>query len=1096
MKNLLKATSFAIVCGLAAKEELNAQSRSVDAVTPLSSTQDVTFEHISTDQGPSTGTIYCIVQDQQGFLWLGTSNGLLRYDGYEFKVYQYHPADSNSISGNHVWSICEDRNGDLWVGTSGRGLNRYIRSEDRFIRYQHNPNDSTSLAGDHEVPWIYKDAAGEIWIALWEAGLDRYNRATNRFEHYRLAIKDERGVPRSSVHRVYQDRTGLLWVGTKRGVIKWDRERNTIKTYQHDPRNPRSLGGDYIHAILEDRSGNLWFGAMGGGLSRYDRGRDEFVVYRHDPRSHGASLSGNNVSAIAEDGSGILWIATFDGGLNRFDPTTGKFARYRLESSQVPSSDGISSLLVDRTGILWIGTVGAGLYCYAPEKRKFSHYRYRDSQHSILVDAFCESSDHSLWIGTSGSGLYRLNREEEFQQYLSNANDPNSLSSNYVTSLSEDIYGNLWIGTYGGGINRFDPKNESFVRYRHDPNNPHTLTGDLLTTLLADSRGNLWVGTDGEGLNLYNRRSDNFQKYSPDSTTYPNWNHVMALFEDSQGDIWVGTWGEGVIKFTPLDNLAQQAKNNGTALSNGAKTFTAYKPRADDRSTISGLNVISIAEDTKGNLWFGTWGEGLNRFDRASNMFTRYTSADGLPNDIVFGILPDDQGNLWISTQNGLVKLVLSEGEGSNLETGIWKAYDASDGVQSSEFRRGAYHKGRSGRFYFGGINGFNAFYPERIRNNPHVPPVVITDFQIFNKSVKAGPASPLKKAISRTDHLTLSYKQNVFSFEFAALDYTAPQKNRYAYMLEGFHEDWIDLGARRFVSFTNLDAGEYVFRVKGANNDGVWNEEGASIKIRITPPPWKTWWAYSIYMLLLVAVLLGFRRYELNKAAQKAQLREARLRAETAEFQAKALAAEKEIEKQQIRHRIAADLHDEIGSNLSSIALLSEMLQNQSEINGEFRSYFADIHQAARSSTEAVRDIVWFVNPGSDQLSDLIARLEAAARSMLVNISYELQRPASLSSAKLNPEVKRNLYLIFKEILANIIKHSRTKRVRIEIQEDDGNFALRIEDDGVGFDAAASSSGRGLINLRERAAQIGGQLTIQTAPGKGTLVALNAKIT
>jgi ligand-binding sensor domain-containing protein/signal transduction histidine kinase len=1087
MKNLLKATSFAIVCGLAAKEGLNAQSRSVDAITPPSSHQDVAFDHISTEQGPSTGTIYCIVQDQQGFLWLGTANGLLRYDGYEFKAYKHHPADSNSISGNHVWSICEDHNGDLWVGTSGRGLNRYIRNEDRFIRYQHDPNDSASLAGDYEVPWIYEDAAGEIWIALWELGLDHYNRSTNRFDHHRLAIKDEQGVPRSSVHRIYEDSTGLLWIGTKRGVIKWDRERNTIITYQHDPRNPRSLGGDYIYSILEDRSGNLWFGAAGGGLSRYDRCRNEFVVYRHDPNDP-ASLSGNDVSAIAEDGSGILWIATFDGGLNRFDPTTGKFARYRLESSQVPSAEGISSLLVDRTGILWVGTVGAGLYCYAPEKRKFSHYRHRNGRHSVLVDALCESSDHSLWIGTSGNGLYRLNREDEFKQYMNDANKSNSLSSNFVTALSEDIYGNLWVGTYGGGINRFDPKNESFVRYRHDPNDPLMLTSDLVNTLLADSRGNLWVGTDGMGLNLYNRRSNNFQKYLPDSTTYPGWYHIMALFEDRQGDIWVGTWGYGVIKFTPLDNLVQGHPSRSTVPSNGAKIFTAYRPHADDRSTISGPNVISIAEDTKGNLWFGTWGEGLNRFDRVSNKFTRYTSAEGLPNDIVYGILPDDQGNLWISTNHGLARF--------NPEIRMWKEYEVSDGVQSTEFRRGAYHKGRSGRFYFGGINGFNAFYPQRIRNNPHVPPVVITDFQIFNKSVKAGPASLLKKAVSQTDRLTLSYKQNVFSFEFAALDYTAPKKNRYAYMLEGFHDGWIDLGARRFVTFTNLDAGEYVFRVKGSNNDGVWNEEGASIKIRITPPPWKTWWAYAIYAGLFVGALLLLRRYELSKVREKNRLREAQLRAETAEFKAMALEAEKEVEKQQIRHRIAADLHDEIGSNLSSITLLSEILQNQSEINGEFRSYFADIHQAARSSTEAVRDIVWFVNPGSDQLNDLIARLEAAARSMLVNISYEFHRPASPSSAKLNPEVKRNIYLIYKEILANIIKHSRANRVRIEIREDDGNFALRIEDDGVGFNAAIASSGRGLINLRERAAQIGGQLTIQTTPGQGTLVALNAKIT
>lgn len=1070
LKTSLPAARFLTFLTIFAANGLHAQSRMVDAATIFSPAEEVSFEHVATEQGPSTGTINCIIQDRLGFLWLGTANGLLRYDGYEFKAYKHHPADTSSISGNHIWSICEDRGGDLWIGTSQHGLSRYVRSEERFIRYRHDPNDSTSLGGDHEVPAVYQDAAGELWIALWEAGLDHYLRNSDRFVHRRLTIKDQSGEPKSSVHRICEDRTRLLWIGTKHGVYKLDRETNFSVLYRHDPRNPRSLGGDNIYAIHEDRSGNLWCGAAGGGLSRYDSDRDDFVVYRHDSENP-ISLSGNQVSAIAEDSSGGLWISTFDGGLNRLDTATGGFSHYDLSSPEAPHVDEIASLLVDKTGILWVGTVGAGLYCHVPQKRKFAHYQQRTERSPAIVDAIFESADRSLWIGTAGSGLHSLTLDEVSRQYVSTNSRLGSLSSSFVSALCEDLEGNLWVGFPGGGINRFDRKSGRFARYRHDPNNQQTLSSDKVSVLLADREGNLWAGTDGGGLNIYHRQRDTFQKYLPDSTTYPNWNHVMALFEDRRGDIWAGTWGEGVIKFN-ADTTA----------------FTAYKPRPEEPSTIAGLVVSAIAEDGQGNLWFGTWGEGLNRFDRASNQFTRYTSADGLPSDIIYGILPDDQGHLWISTNNGLAKF--------NPTAGTWKTYGMSDGIQSTEFRRGACHKGRSGRFYFGGINGFNAFYPERIRNNPHVPPVVITDFQILNRPVSTGGGAWLNQMIAAGKPITLSYQQSLVSFEFAALDYTAPEKNRYAYKLEGFHDDWIDLGARRFVSFTNLDAGEYVFRVKGSNNDGVWNEHGAAVGIRIMPPPWKTWWAYALYALIGLTALLSWRRYELRKAREKSRLREAELRALAAESQARALQAEKEIEKQQIRNRIAADLHDEIGSNLSSIALMSEMLQNQAALKDELQAYFADIHQAARSSTEAVRDIVWFINPGSDQLSDLIARMEATARSMLAGLPYELKKNGAPFGKKLDPEIKRNFYLIYKEILANIIKHSQANRVSIEIMLDASDLAFRIEDNGVGFDSAASSSGRGLINLRERIAQIGGHLSIQTAPGQGTTVLVSAKIT
>ncbi|MCI0691977.1 histidine kinase, partial [candidate division KSB1 bacterium] len=807
----------------------------------LAQKDNLKFERISLEQGLSQNTIYCILQDRKGFMWFGTQDGLNKFDGYDFKVYKHDPQDPNSLSNNVVRTIYEDRAGTLWIGTNGGGLNKLDGEKDSFTHYRHDPNDANSLSDNYvlSICEVSRHGRRTLWIGTRYGGLNQFEMETGRFTRYQNDPNDAGSLSDNYVISIYEDSLhggSTLWIGTYGGGLnklileESNRERGVFNRYQYDSTASDDLGHKQIRVIYEDRAGTLWLGT-GGGLDKLDR-RDGTVTHYHHDSNDPASLSASAVWSIFESRQGrdgLLWIGTGN-GLNQFDRAAEKFYRYHHDPNDPNSlSDNyIRSICEDRSGMLWIGTWNGGINKLDRRRGMFTHYRNIPNDPNSLshnnVRAIYEDArdgGNTLWIGTRGGGLNKFDRQKQaFTHYKDYPNDPNGLSHNYVWSIYEDRAGNFWISTYGDGLKRFERKKERFTHYRHDPADPNSLSRNSVTPIYEDRSGMLWIGTDVGGLNIFDREKETFKHYKHDANDSTSLSHdnIWSIFEDRSGVLWIGTDGGGLNRFDREKEV-----------------FKHYKNEPDNPQSVSNNHVFCIHEDSRsaGTLWLGTWGGGLNKFDTATEKFVHYTEKDGLPNDVIYGILEDDHGNLWLSTNKGISRF--------NIQTETFKNYNTHDGLQSYEFNAGAYHKSKSGEMFFGGINGFNAFYPDEVKDNAYIPPIVITAFKKFDQIAK--------RDIAATDEIALSYKDKYLTFEFVALDYTNPEKNQYAYIMEGFDETWIDAGTRRFVSYTNLDPGNYVFKVKGSNNDGVWNEDGVAVKITITPPPWKTWWAFTLYV-------------------------------------------------------------------------------------------------------------------------------------------------------------------------------------------------------------------------------------------------------
>jgi ligand-binding sensor domain-containing protein/HPt (histidine-containing phosphotransfer) domain-containing protein len=788
----------------------------------------------------SNSTVYSIIQDSKGFIWFATEDGLNKYDGYKFTIYHHDLNDPNSLSGNYIYTIIEDHKGNLWIGTD-RWFDLYDRNSNSFIHFYPENKENQNISSVVKVKALCEDHQGNLWIGTDGDGLFSLDPKSGNFTQYKYNKDNKNSLSSNSIKTLFEDSKGRLWIGTELdGLNLFDQKKKQFIHYRNNPGDKTTISDNAIHCIYEDRKGTLWIGTQYGGLNQMLKEAGTFTCFKNNPNNKN-SISSNFVYVIFEDGKGNLWIGTDNGGLNQYDRQKGVFYHFIHDNlnKYSLSTNTIRSIYEDRQGNFWIGGLQSGVNFFTTSAKAFAHYKNdpvdKNSLSHNSVLAIIKDRQGNLWIGTDGGGLNLFNRANNtFIHYKNNPKDKNSLGHNAVLTVYEDKKANLWAGSFLGGVSRFNKQDGSFINYKNNPKDPYSLSFNDVRCIFEDSRDNLWIVTCGGGVNLFDRQSQKFHHYSIDDLKPEAGlvsKYCLLIYEDSQGMLWIGTY-DGLSMFDP---------DKGK--------FTNYSHDETNPYSLSHNWVYSVLEDRKGNLWIGTAG-GLNLFNREKKGFSYYTKRDGLPNNVINGILEDNKGNLWISTNKGLSQF--------NPQTKICKNYNVSDGLQSDEFIHGAYFKSPEGEMFFGGINGFNSFFPDSIKGNRFIPPVVITDFNIFNKRVPiGGKGSPLQKHISETDKITISYKQSVLDFKWAALNYENPGKNLYAYMMQGFDKEWNYTGNKRSATYTNLDPGEYIFNVKGSNNDGIWNEQGTSIKIIITPPFWKTWWFRILLFMTIIMTII-----------------------------------------------------------------------------------------------------------------------------------------------------------------------------------------------------------------------------------------------
>ncbi|MBN8697444.1 MAG: SpoIIE family protein phosphatase [Bacteroidetes bacterium] len=818
--------------------------------------QELKFAHITAEQGLSMGAVNCVLQDSRGFMWFGTQDGLNKYDGYSITVYKHNQQDSNSLANNFIYSLFEDRNGVLWIGTNGGGLDAFNLSTGKFTHYLSKQNSKNSLSNNN-VRAILEDKDGILWIGTDE-GLNALDRKTKNFTRYLNNPKDPNSISNNSAWCLLEASDGRIWIGTYGGGLNvFDKKNKSFKNYQELDNKGQLIyeNANKVRSILEDKDGIFWIGTYGEGVQIFDPKTGKYLNHLKNNPSNPNSLINDRITSVTEDANGILWIGTYGGGIDQYYKKTGRFRHFYYDEKNQNSlnSNQIKYILHDKVGSVWVGTEGGGINVHFRSSSKFKYYKKRDDSNNSLLtnDVFSilEDREGILWIGTKNGGLTTLDRKSDtYVQYphLSVANNKT------VLSLCEDKEGLIWIGTWGGGLLSYDKRTKKATSY------PTFIPQDNATivTIYEDKQGLIWIGTYGGGLFAYNKTNKEFINYNSDNGLTSN--NIYTIFQDSNNNIWVGTEGGGVNK---IDAITKKIK---------------FYTRDEKQNSISSNSINHIYEDFQGNIWFGTT-NGLNKLNYKTDQFTHFFEKDGLPNAYIYCILPDKNGNLWMTTNKGISKFNPNV---SNIDGSAFRNYDVNDGLQGLEHNQGAFFKSKkTGEIFVGGVNGFNAFFPEKIIDNQNIPTVRITSYKRFGSEVEMDTLIYDKK------YIELSWRQNFFSFEFVALDYQMPGKNKYSFKLEGVDENWSPASTQRYASYTELRGGDYVFRVRAANNDGIWNNDGVTLHIRINPPFWQTKWFYTICVILVIGGFWGFLKYRTSAIKRENKILEEKVEERTQEL-------------------------------------------------------------------------------------------------------------------------------------------------------------------------------------------------------------------
>ena len=1101
----------------------------------------IRFKRLTINDGLSLSSVYTIYQDSKGFMWFGTEDGLNRYDGRNFNIFRPEPANANSLAYKWTELIFEDSHGKLWFGSKG-GLTRFDPEVELFTPYgsRHGKNQLLS----DTITCMAEDEKGFLWIGTL-SGINRINLETGQV--------DLGGLENNTIYCV-SSCSGKIWIGTDRGVFNYSKEGNSFTSISvdHDPISK------LVYSIIPDAENNIWFGmgnhlfmisnkedkpkwvcdigpknhqppmaqieklvfdhqhslwiSASDGLYQYEiRNKKLEQVIRSIDSSH--SLAINPVKSLHLDQNDNLWYGTFGHGIYNIDINTGRFTNFRnnLADLQSLSENSINCIYEDRTGNIWFGTFGAGINIYNPQAHKFGFLSHQPLNENSLTSNFVwtimEDRNGLLWIGTNDAGITMYDPVKD--TYTNFDHDPrniHSLSHSSVRKVYQDSKGRIWIGTDGGGLNRFYPKTKRFSHYTNIPGEPTGISSNSVRVIYEDNDGNLWIGTRS-GLNLFDPVIETFVRFNHhdhDPTSISNDFIYSAIYQDREGNLWIGTYGGGLNK---MDIESDK--------------FICYQNDPDNLESISDNIVFSIYEDVSGTLWIGT-NSGLNRFDRTTEKFKRFGIPEGLPNEVIYGVLADNNNHLWLSTNKGICRFDLDSYEVKN--------FNVNDGLQSNEFNGGAFHRGSSGKLYFGGVYGLNIIDPTLNYTEENKSQVVITRLEVLGREVLIDPDPSnynqknglkniddnyfLPRHISYIIDLILNYQHRFFSIEYAALNASNDDNINYQYIMEGLEADWNDAGSRNFITFANLQPGEYTLRVRSVNRDGICCASPAALTIKITPPFWKTWWFYLLEITFILSVIAFIYRFLLKIRTNrllKIQNEKINLANE------KLLASENNLKqliatKDKFFSIISHDLKNPFTSLLSISELMTKdynALDEEDKIEG-----IRGIHDSANRIYRLLENLLTWSRAQSGRIKyePTNFNLDSVVKDNCLLHAKAAEKKGILFNTEIPDNInvfadKDMISTVIRNLLGNAIKFSPTgKTVNIRVKDDDQFWEINIIDEGVGIadedlekifqihtklktegTEGEKGTGLGLIISKEFIEKNGGQISVTSEEGKGS---------